>query len=64
MSSDGPFARKQLRECDGLIEALLKVTYNVLKTQEKGKPKCYSSITWLGLCKILHILHKKHQHQI
>lgn len=37
MSSDGPFARKHLRECDGLIEALLKVTHAVLNTQEKGQ---------------------------
>lgn len=37
VSSDGPYARKQLRECDSLIEALLRVTHHVLNKQEKGK---------------------------
>lgn len=37
MSSDGHYARKSLRECDGLIEALLQVTRAVIGKAEMGK---------------------------
>lgn len=37
VSSDGPAARKQLRECDGLLESLLNVTHSVIGRPEMGK---------------------------
>ena len=37
VSSDGLFARKQLRECDGLLESLLKVTHSVIGRAEMGE---------------------------